>query len=87
MCNSDLRTQRTGAAKLHEHDFAPFKNNTHPKLPEGGDYVEVYVTDKVGDSRRLVIDRKTGTTYFSPDHYSSWIIVDFPWTGGLPMGF
>jgi len=75
-----------GAEKLHKHDFSPYKNNTEPKLPAGGDYVEIYITKLDGDSRRIVIDRKSGTVYYTPDHYNTWQIVEDPWTHGGPAG-
>jgi len=68
-----------------EHDQAPYRNKVYgsdprPLLPEGGSYVEYYVTGNKGDSRRLVIDQNTGMTYYSHDHHQTFVAVEMPWT-------
>lgn len=73
-----------GIKNYGSNDFGDYKNNTDPKLPEGGDYMEIYVTGKTGDGRRLVYDRDSGDVYYTPDHYGSWKKITDPWHYGGP---
>ena len=68
------------------NEFKPYKNNTDPKLPAGGDYQEIYVKDKDAD-QRLVYDWKNKKLYYTPDHYETWVEIDEPWGAGGPKFF
>lgn len=62
------------------NDLTKYKNITDPKLPEGGDYQEIYVTDKTGDGRRLVYDWNTKKIYYNNNHYKgTWKEITDPW--------
>ena len=66
-----------------DNEFKKYKNNTDPKLPEGGDYQEIYVKD--GDKKkRFVYDWKNKILYYTDDHYESWKKVNDPWKNGEP---
>lgn len=55
-------------------------NNYEGELPAGDSYLEFDVTPReCGAARqayRIVLDKTTGTVYFSPDHYSTFYVLD-----------
>jgi hypothetical protein len=68
-----------------DNQWKKYKNNTDPKLPEGGDYQEIYVAD--GDKKkRFVYDWTKGQEklYYTEDHYETWVEVNDPWKHGGP---
>ena len=55
-----------------------YKNETYPKLPAGGRYVEMYARQypqgffKPAPQDRVVVDLNSGRAWYTPDHYKHW---------------
>jgi len=67
------------------NEWKKYENNSEPKLPDGGDYQEIYVADGDKD-KRFVYNWKKGQEklYYTDSHYKTWVEVNNPWKHGGP---
>ncbi len=76
--NRTLDRIESGGPFRHRRDGIKFQNR-EGRLPEGGDYRE-YTVDTPGSTtrgaRRVVVDQNTGRTFYTDDHYRSFVEID-----------
>ncbi len=75
--NETLDRIESGGPFLHRKDGTAFRNK-EGKLP-CGDYREYTVDTPAAanrGTRRIVVDQNTGRTYYTDDHYDSFILID-----------
>ncbi|MGE5299146.1 MAG: ribonuclease domain-containing protein [Acidobacteriota bacterium] len=56
----------------------PYKNVSEPRLPAGGNYRTYDVNPKIGataDRERIVVDSLSGRSWYTKDHYESFMEI------------
>jgi guanyl-specific ribonuclease Sa len=73
------KKEETRDGYFKKEDGNIYKNKSEPRLHEGGDYRE-YDVNPSGDKsnrglERFIIDWNTGDSYYTPDHYDTFIKI------------
>jgi RHS repeat-associated protein len=73
------KLKESGGKKIDGYVSKIYHNKTEPLLPEGGKYIEHDIKPLISNLERglerVVMDINTGKTWYTPDHYKTWIPI------------